>query len=132
MIAMVSLMAYIFIVMPDNIISLIGITLFIMGVQQGLESLSDSEKMSPEEIKRYQTSTYATKRIRILLGAILILALISIMFMVLQFFGDARNSKLFNELFNLGVDCWALILGFLCQIRSIKDKDRHVNSLIEA
>jgi hypothetical protein len=54
----------------------------------------------------------------------------SLLFMSLTFFGSARNEALFDEFFILGINFWALILGMLCSLKSIYDKDAYMKSQI--
>ena len=42
--AYIILIFYSFIVLPENLISIIGTVIFLLGIQMGLDSLSDIEK----------------------------------------------------------------------------------------
>lgn len=127
--AEVILIIYCLVVLPENLISLIGIIIFITGIQLGLESLSDIEKISAKEIERIKTTTFINKIASILFSAIILLVIISTLFMSLKFVFPEGNTILFNSFFDLGLDCWALILGLLCQLKSIYDKESYVKSL---
>lgn len=129
LIAQISLIVYCFAVMPDNLISLIGIIIYLSGIQLGLESLSDVEQMSDKEIERFQDPDVLKVQSRILFIGIAVLAVISILFMSLKFVFGAR--PVFEELFNLGLDCWALILGFLCKLKYLSDKEAYAKSLLK-
>ncbi len=116
---------------PENLINTIGIIIFISGIHLGLESLSDVSKMSKKQIKKFQEIKNATTQTKTLLIAIVILAIISLLFFSLKFIGSERNENLFNEFFNLGLNIWALILGLLCLIKSIYDKNAFANSQLK-
>lgn len=51
LIAEIILIFYCFIVLPENMVTVIGIIIFITGIHLGLESLSDVTKMSEKEKK---------------------------------------------------------------------------------
>jgi len=105
--AQVGLIAYCFIALPENLITLIGVLIYVSGIYLGLESLSDIERMTAKEITRFQTESHAKKQIKFLLICIGFLGTISVFFMSLKFAFDER--KIFNELFSVGLDCWALL-----------------------
>ena len=107
----VSLVAYSFLLMPTNLISIIGLILFFTGIQLGLDSLSDVEKMSAKEQKRYQDPIYFKVQSRIILFAITLLVVISSLFISLKFVFPTGDKLLFEEFFNLGIDCWAPHIG---------------------
>lgn len=118
--AVLILTVYSFIVIPDNLISLIGVIIFLTGIYTGLESLGSMEKMSEKEITIFKNKKYVKTQSIILLSAIGLLIMISLLFLSLKFiFPDVI---LFNDFFDVGLDCWALILGLLCLLKSIYDK----------
>ena len=47
--SLIILILYSLIMLPENILSIIGIIVFLAGIQMGLESLSDLDKMSEKE-----------------------------------------------------------------------------------
>jgi len=130
MLAQIVLILYSFIVLPDNLVSLIGVIIFITGIQLGMDSLSDMDRMSEKEKTRYSTTNYANQQAIIVLSVIVIVVLISILFISLKFVFPSTENSLFNTFFDLGLDCWALILGLLCLLKSIYDKDSYVKSML--
>jgi len=129
--AQIVLILYSFIILPDNLVSIIGIIIFITGIQLGLDSLSDMDRMSQKEKARYSTTNYAKQQAIIVLSVIIVVVLISILFLSLKFVFPSNNNTLFNTFFDLGLDCWALILGLLCLLKSIYDKDTYVKSIVD-
>ncbi len=127
LIAQVILILYCFIALPENLISIIGIIIFLTGIQLGFESLSDIEKISAKERERFQSTRLAKKISVLLLTSIVILIIISSLFLSLKFLFPGK--QIFNEFFDLGLDCWALILGLLCQLKSVYDKENYVTGL---
>ncbi len=127
LVAQIILIAYCFIYLPDNLVSLIGILIYISGIQLGLESLSDVEKMSSKEIERHKNPSYVRIQGMCILAGIVILVIISTFFMSLKFVFGTR--EIFHNLFDLGLDCWALILGFLCLLKYLIDKNTYAKSL---
>lgn len=125
-IAATILIFYSLINLPENLISITGTILFLIGIQMGLDSLSDIEKMSDKEKDRYITTKYVQKQRVILLSTIVIIVIISLLFLSLKFIFPSK--PLFDDFFDLGLDCWALILGLLCLLKSIYDKDDFVKS----
>ena len=125
-IAAIILIFYSLITLPENLISIIGIILFLLGIYLGLDSLSDMDKMSKKEMKLFSD----IKRVKILstiiLSSIIITVIISLFFLSLKFIFPSK--PLFNDFFDLGLDCWALILGLLCLLKSIYDKNEFVKS----
>lgn len=119
--AVISLIIYAFVALPENLISIIGTIIFLAGIQMGLESLSDIEKMSEKEKTFYANSKYVKTQNSILLAVIILLAIISLLFLSLKFVFPSKGS-LFNAFFDLGLDCWAFILGLLCLLKSTYDK----------
>ena len=126
LIASVILISYSLITLPKNLISIIGIIIFLVGIYLGLDSLSDMDKMSKKEMKLFSD----IKRVKILstiiLSSTIITVIISLFFLSLKFIFPSK--PLFNEFFDLGLDCWALILGLLCVLKSIYDKNEFVKS----
>ena len=61
-IAAIILIFYSLITLPENLISIIGIILFLLGIYLGLDSLSDMDKMSKKEMKLFSD----IKRVKIL------------------------------------------------------------------
>ncbi len=125
------LILYCFIALPEDLVSVIGIIVFIAGIQIGLDSLSDIEKMSKKEQERFRGSKYVNLQIKFIFFGIIVLAMVSLLFLSLKFFGSARNEVLFNEFFILGLNIWALILGLLCLLKSIDDKCAYIKSKIK-
>ncbi len=123
LIAQIGLTAYVLILLPNNLITLIGTIIFITGIQMGLDSLADMEKMSAKEIERYKNTDFIKAQSRFLLMAVAVTSLISLMFMSLILFSSARTEELYNQFFSLGLDCLALLLGFLCLLKSVNDKN---------
>lgn len=113
----------------ENLVATIGMIILVAGIQLGLESLSDITKMSKKEIKKYQVRKNVKIQSKYILSAIIFLAIISLLFFSLKFIGSKRNESIFNEFFNLGLNLWALILGLLCLLKNIYDKDNFVKSL---
>ena len=103
--------------------------ILVAGIQLGLESLSDITKMSKKEIKKYQERKNIKIQSKYILFAIIFLAIISLLFFSLKFIGSKRNESIFNDFFNLGLNLWALILGLLCLLKNIYDKDNFAKSL---
>ena len=124
----VVLIAYCFIALPDNLITYIGVLIFITGIHLGLDSLSDIEKMSVKEFNKFRNASYARGLFRFILLMIALLVIISLLFFSLKFFGSERNQSLFNEFFNLGLNLWALILGLFCVLKNVNDKQKYVLS----
>ena len=112
--------------LPKNLISIIGIIIFLVGIYLGLDSLSDMDKMSKNEMKLFNNIKYIKKLSFVVLSSIIITAIISLFFLSLKFIFPSK--PLFNDFFDLGLDCWALILGFLCLLKSIYDKKEFVRS----
>lgn len=126
LIALIILILYSLIVLPENLISIIGIIVFLAGIQMGLDSLSDIGKMSKKEFFFYGETKYVKIQSTIVLSSIVVLVLISLLFLSLKFIFP--SIPLFNDLFDLGLDCWAMILGLLCLLKSIYDKNEFVKS----
>ncbi len=126
LIATIILIFYSLIVLPENLISIIGIIVFLTGIQMGLDSLSDIEKMSNKEKNFYRKTKYVKIQSIIVLLSIVVLVIISLLFLSLKFIFPSR--PLFNDFFDLGLDCWAMILGLLCLLKSIYDKNEFVKS----
>lgn len=131
LIAQIVLIFYCLIALPDNLIPLTGIIIFISGIQLGLDSLSDLDNMSTKEIARYKNQKFAKRMSNFILYGILVLLLISILFMSLKFVFPKSHIDLYNDFFDLGLDCWALILGLLCHLKSVYDKNNFANSVID-
>lgn len=129
--AEIVLILYCLIVMPEDLISYIGIIIFITGIHLGLDSLSDVEHMSTSEKNRFRNGNYASALSKFILIGIVVLILISMLFFSLKFIGSTRNAALFDEFFNLGLNLWALILGLLCLLKSVNDKQQYVGGLVE-
>ena len=108
---------------PEILIATIGKLILVAGIYLGLESLSDVTKMSKKEIKMYQVRKNIKTQSTLIFISIAVLAIISMLFFSLKLFGSTRNETLFNEFFNMGLNLWALILGLLCLLKSIHDKD---------
>ena len=126
LIAVIILICYAFIIHPENLIPIIGIIIFLTGIYMGLDSLSDIEKLSEKEKNNYTSSKYVKTQRIIILSTITVLVIISLLFLSLKFIFPSNS--LFNEFFDLGLDCWAMILGLLCLLKSIYDKNEFVNS----
>ena len=124
--AAIILIFYSFIVLPENLISIIGTVIFLLGIQMGLDSLSDIEKMSEKEKSNYTTPNFVKIQRIIISSSIVVLIIISILFLSLKFIFPSK--PLFNDFFDLGLDCWAMILGLLCLLKSIYDKNDFVKS----
>ena len=124
--AAIILIFYSFIVLPENLISIIGTVIFLLGIQMGLDSLSDIEKMSEKEKSNYTTPNFVKIQRIIISTSIVVLIIISILFLSLKFIFPSK--PLFNDFFDLGLDCWAMILGLLCLLKSIYDKNDFVKS----
>ena len=73
LIATIILICYSFIILPDNLISIIGIIIFFTGIYMGLDSLSDIEKMSEKEKNNYKTTKYVKIQSVIILSSIVVL-----------------------------------------------------------
>ncbi len=125
------LIFYCFIFLPDNLVTIIGIIIFITGIWLGFDSLSDIAKMSQKEQDRYRNTNYAKQQFKLILSAMVLLVLISFLFLSLKFIFPTKNISLFNDFFDLGLDCWAFILGLLCLLKSIYDKDNFVKSQLK-
>lgn len=117
---------------PENIVNTIGMLLLVAGIQLGLESLSDVKKMSQKEIKKYQERKNVKIQAKVIYFSILILAVISLLFFSLKFFGSERNKTMFNAFFSIGLNLWALILGLLCLLKNIYDKDAFAISQLKS
>jgi len=112
----------------EKLIATIATIILVTGIHLGLESLSDVRKMSKKQILNYQKRKNIETQTKTLLFAILFLAIISLLFFALKFFGSQRNEALYNEFFNLGLNLWALILGLLCLLKSLQDKYLYAQS----
>ena len=134
LIAEICLIIYAFTIIsqPENIIDTIGMLLLVAGIQLGLESLSDVAKMSQKEIKKYQIRKNVNPQAKLIYLSILILAIISLLFLSLKFFGSTRNELVFKGFFDIGLNIWALILGLLCLLQTIFDKDAFAKSKLKA
>lgn len=132
LIAEIFLIIYAFIISSDSVglVSIIGVIILVTGIQLGLESLGDVTKMSDKEIRKYQTEKNVKARYKLIFYTIVVLILISLLFFSLKFLGSLRNKALFNEFFNLGLNLWALILGLLCLLKYIHDKETFANAKI--
>ena len=117
---------YSLIVLPENLVSIIGIIIFLAGIQMGLDSLSDTEKMSKKEKNLYKNTKYVKTQSIIVFASIVVLVIISLLFLSLKFIFPSNT--LFNDFFDLGLDCWAMILGLLCLLKSIYDKNEFAKS----
>ncbi|MDX5585443.1 MAG: hypothetical protein QNK20_11070 [Aureibaculum sp.] len=126
LLAAIILIFYSLIVLPENLISIIGIIVFLVGIHMGLDSLSDMEKMSEKEKNFYRNIKYVKNQRIIVLSSIVVLVIISLLFLSLKFIFPSK--PLFNDFFDLGLDCWAMILGLLCLLKSIYDKNEFVKS----
>ncbi|MCP4976030.1 MAG: hypothetical protein GY931_07690 [Maribacter sp.] len=126
LIAVIILVFYSLIVLPENLISIIGIIIFLTGIQMGLDSLSDIDKMSKKEMKFFSNTKNVKRQKIIVLSSIVVLVIVSLLFLSLKFIFPSK--PIFNDFFDLGLDCWAMILGLLCLIKSIYEKDDFVKS----
>ncbi len=126
LIAVIILIFYSLIVLPENLISIIGIIIFLTGIQMGLDSLSDIDKMSKKEMKFFSNTKNVKRQKIIVLSSIVVLVIVSLLFLSLKFIFPSK--PIFNDFFDLGLDCWAMILGLLCLIKSIYEKDDFVKS----
>lgn len=126
LIAAIILIFYSFIILPENLISIIGNIIFLLGIYMGLDSLSDISKMSEKEMAIYKSAKYVKTQRVIILSSTVVLVIISSFFLSLKFIFPSK--ALFNDFFGLGLDCWALILGLLCLLKSIYDKNDFVKS----
>ena len=122
--AVIILIGYSFIIVPNNLIFVIGIIIFLTGIYMGLDSLSSIDKMSEKEQNIYASEKYVKIQSIIILSAIVVLIIISLLFLSLKFVFP--TVPLFNDFFDLGLDCWALILGLLCLLKTIYDKHHFV------
>jgi len=129
LIAAIILIVYSFIILPENLISIIGTIIFLVGIHLGLDSMRDIEKMSEREKNNYKNSKLVKKLSIIILSSISVLIIISLLFLSLKFVFPSNNTSLFTEFFNLGLDCWAFILGLLCLLKSTFDRQNFVKSL---
>jgi len=128
LISEIILILYCFIILPENLVSIVGIVIFITGIQMGLASLSDIEKMSEKEKSRYKDINYVKKQSIIILSGVVVLVIISLLFLSLKFVFPTKNTALYNAFFDLGLDCWALILGLLCLLKNTHEKFGFVKS----
>ncbi len=126
--ALIILIFYNFFVLPDNLVSNTGIIIYISGIYLGLDSISSFDKMSEKQIELYAKSHFAEQQFKIIIVAIILLVIISTTFMLLKYIFPSKSGMLFNDFFELGLNCWALILGFLCLLKSISDKDSFAKS----
>ncbi len=122
MAAQVILIGYILFALPLNIITLIGIVVFLAGIQLGLDSFRDISKMSANEKNRFKVKKKVQRMNRVVFIYILVLIVLSVIFMSLKFFFPVKNKVLFEEFFHLGLNCWVLILGLLCVLKSNLEK----------
>lgn len=120
--AAIFLVIYSLIVLPENLISIIGLTIFLAGIYMGLDSLGDIDNMSEKEKQFYRNPRHVKTQSTILLSSILSTLIISLLFISLKFVFPSKNTALFNAFFDLGLDCWALLLGLLCVLKSTHDK----------
>lgn len=124
----IGLIVYAFFSLQDNFILIVSYIIFITGIQMGLDSLSDIEKMSPKEISYFKKENHIKNKGKLLYVSIITLVIISTLFMSLKFI--FRSNITFNAFFDLGLNCWALILGMLCLLKSLYEKNEFVNGKI--
>ncbi len=124
------LILYSFIRLPDNILSITGTIIFLIGIYLGLDSLSDISRISEKEKARFKLKNFAKTQSIIVLSAIVILSLISILFLSSKIFLSSKDPSVADPLFKLGLDCLVFILGLLCLLKSIHEKNAQVNTVI--
>lgn len=128
LIALIILILYCFIVLPENLVRIIGIILFIAGIWLGFDSLSDISKMPQKEVIRYNNTNYVKQQSIAIISTIIVLVLISFLFLSLKFVFTSKNTLLFNDFFDLGLNCWAMILGLLCLLKGVYEKANFANA----
>lgn len=124
----VVLILYAFIRLPDNILSITGTIIFLIGIYLGLDSLSDISRISEKEKARFKQKNFAKIQGIIVLSAIGILSLISILFLSSRIFLSSKDPSVADPLFKLGLDCLVFILGLLCLLKSIHEKNAFVET----
>ena len=92
----------------------------------GLDSLSDNDKMTQKQLGFYRNSKLVKTQSIIILSSIIITTIVSFLFLSLKLIFASNDIGLFDELFDVGIDCWALILGLLCLLKSNYDKQNFV------
>ncbi|MBT8229650.1 MAG: hypothetical protein KJO50_05275, partial [Bacteroidia bacterium] len=96
--------------------------IFLIGIYMGLDSISDVNRMSEKELSFFRNIKNIKIQSTIIVVSIIMTVIVSILFISLKFIFPSHNTILFNELFNLGLDCWALILGLFCILKGTYDK----------
>ncbi|NQU86403.1 MAG: hypothetical protein HQ541_11635 [Mariniphaga sp.] len=123
---MIVLIAYVFVYLPENKISIVGSAIFLSGIFMGLESLSDIEKMSVKEKKQFLKPGYVKRASFLILSCVAFLILVSILFLTVSLIITSNNASMAKDFANLGYDCLAMILGFLCLLKQIHEKAKFV------
>lgn len=90
--------------------------------------MRDIERMSEKEMRFYRNTKLVKRQVVIILSGTVVVVLVSILFLSLKFIFPDKNNFLFNEFFNLGLDCWAFVLGLLCLLKSALDKHNYVTN----
>ena len=112
LIALIILILYCFIVLPENLVRIIGIILFIAGIWLGLDSLSDISKMPQKEVIRYNNIKYVKQQSIAIISTIIVLVLISFLFLSLKFVFTSKNTLLFDDFFDFQMDIFPINMFF--------------------
>lgn len=121
-----------FIHIPDSVLSLTSNAVFLLGIYLGLDSLSDVSKLSQKQLMKLNSEKAMLTQSRIILMSIYILLIVSTFFIFLQLLFPKINPEVGAEIQNLGLNCLALMLGFLCLFKSVKDKYNYAKQKAEA
>jgi len=120
---MLVLIVLIFINVPNVNITQIGTVIFLCGIFMGLESLGDSSDLTAKEIALYSNKRYVIIQSSILIAGAITVLIISLFFLSLRFIFPSMNADLLDNFSELAFDCMALMLGFLCMIKQMRDKE---------
>ena len=126
---MIVLIIQVFLSVPNIEISQIGAAIFLSGIFMGLESLGDSYSLSEREKKFYSQKKIVKIQGSIITTGAILLFIISLFFLSLKFLFPQMDAELLNDFSDLAYDCLAMMLGFLCLLKQIRDKELAYKSL---
>jgi hypothetical protein len=111
----------------QNIIEITSKSLFIAGVYMTLDSLTDISKISEKDKALYSNPKIVKKQKQIFISGAILLFIISILFFSIKFFTKSNNSTI-DDISNLGKDTIVMMLGFLCLLKNVYDKEEYVKT----
>jgi len=109
-----------------NIIEITSKSLFIAGVYMTLDSLTDISKISEKDKILYTNPKIVKRQKQIFISGAVLLFIISILFFTIKFFSNPNNATI-EDISNLGKDTIVMMLGFLCLLKNVYDKEEYVN-----